>query len=111
VQTTELAIAIALRQFAVGRFSWIGCVLSAPAFLVSLSALSVAIQDRFIALDTKAAVEIITAMWLALVGGLVVVLKGIDNPWEDRKFASDFAVDDQLYGSDFRFEFQLSRLH
>jgi hypothetical protein len=57
-----------------------------------LFASSFVIQDRFIEIDATAAVEIVTAVWLALVGGLVMVLNGIDHPWEDRKFANDFAL-------------------
>jgi hypothetical protein len=92
VQLVELSIGIILRRFALGRYSWIGGVLPAPAFLVVLFASSFAIQDRFIAIDATAAAEIVTAVWLALVGGLVVVLNRLDNPWEDWKFASDFAL-------------------
>jgi hypothetical protein len=92
VQVAELAMGFALRKFAMGRYSWIGCVLPAPAFLVVLFALSFAIQDRFVALDTTSAVEIVTAAWLALVGGLVMALNLLDNPFEDRKFANDFAL-------------------
>jgi hypothetical protein len=92
VQLAELAVGLALRRFALGRYSWIGCVLPAPAFLVLLFALSLAIQDRFIVIDATAAVEIVTAVWLALVGGIVMLLNWIDNPWEDRKFANDFAL-------------------
>jgi hypothetical protein len=92
VQLVELAVGFALRRFALGRYSWIGCVLPAPAFLVLLFALSFAIQDRFIAIDATAAVEIATAVWLVLVGGIVMLLNWIDNPWEDRKFANDFAL-------------------
>jgi hypothetical protein len=92
VQVAELAVGFALRRFALGRYSWIGCVLPAPAFLVALFALSVAIHDRFIAIDATTATEIATAVWLALVGGVVTVLNWIDNPWEDRKFANDFAL-------------------
>lgn len=83
---------VSLRRFALGQYSWIGCVLPAPAFLVVLFALSFAIQDRFIAMDATVAAEIVTALWLALVGGLVMILHRIDNPWEDRKFANDFAL-------------------
>jgi hypothetical protein len=92
VQVLELALGVALRRFAMGRYSWIGCILPAPAFLVVLFALSFAIQDRFIAIDATVAAEIVTAVWLALVGGLVIALKWLDNPWEDRTFASDFAL-------------------
>jgi hypothetical protein len=92
VQLAELALGFALRRFALGRYSWIGCVLPAPAFLVVLFALSFAIQDRFVAMDPTSAIEITTALWLALVGGIVMVLNWIDNPWEDRKFANDFAL-------------------
>jgi hypothetical protein len=92
VQLVELAMGIALRRFALGRYSWIGCVLPAPAFLVALFGLSFAIQDRFIAIDVTAAAEIVTAIWLTLVGGFVMALNWLDNPWEDRKFANDFAL-------------------
>jgi hypothetical protein len=92
VQLVELAAGFALRRFALGRYSWIGCVLPAPAFLVILFASSFAIQNRFIAVDATSAVEVVTAFWLTLVGGIVMVLKWFDNPWEDRKFARDFAL-------------------
>lgn len=92
VQLAELALGFALRRFALGRYSWIGCVLPAPAFLVALFALSFAIQDRFVALDPTSSVEIATALWLALVGGIVLVLDWVDNPGEDRKFTIDFAL-------------------
>jgi hypothetical protein len=92
VQLAELALGFALRRFALGRYSWIGCVLPAPAFLVVLFAISLTIQDRFIGIDTTLAVEIVTATWLILVGGCVMVLAWLDNPWEDRKFAVDFAL-------------------
>jgi hypothetical protein len=92
VQLAELATGFALRRFALGRYSWIGCVLPAPAFLVALFALSFMVPDRFIAIDATAAVRVVTAIWLALVGGIVMVLNWTDNPWEDRKFASDFAL-------------------
>jgi hypothetical protein len=92
VQLVELGVGFGLRRFALGRYSWIGCVLPAPAFLVVLFASSFAIQDRFIAIDATAAVEIVTIVWLALVGGLVMALNWLDHPWEDRKFANDFAL-------------------
>jgi hypothetical protein len=92
VQLAELALGFTLRRFALGRYSWIGCVLPAPAFLVVLFALSFAIQDHFSSIDATTAVEIATAAWLAVVGGVVMVLNWIDNPWEDRKFANDFAL-------------------
>jgi hypothetical protein len=92
VQLAELAMGFALRKFALGRYSWIGCTLPAPAFMVVLFALSFAIQDRFIAIDATAALEMVTAIWLGVVGGLVLVLNRLDNPWEDRKFANDFAL-------------------
>ena len=92
VQLAELAMGLVLRKFALGRYSWIGCVLPAPAFMVVLFALSFAIQDRFVTIDATAAAEIVTAVWLAIVGGLVLALNRLDNPWEDRKFANDFAL-------------------
>jgi len=92
VQLAELAAGFALRRFALGRYCWIGCVLPAPAFLVVLFALSFAVQDRFIGIDVTTAVQAVTAIWLALVGGIVLVLNRIDNPFEDREFANDFAL-------------------
>lgn len=92
VQLAELAMGVVLRKFALGRYSWIGCILPAPAFLVVLFALSFAIEARFAAIDVTAALEMVTAIWLALVGGAVMLLKSIGNPWEDRKFADDFAL-------------------
>jgi hypothetical protein len=92
VQLAELAAGFALRKFALGRYSWFGCILPAPAFMVVLFAFSVAIQDQFTDIDAIAAVEIVTTIWLAIVGGLVMVLDRLGNPWEDRKFASDFAL-------------------
>jgi hypothetical protein len=92
VQLVELAMGVALRRFALGRYSWIGGVLPAPAFLVVLFASAFAIQGRFITIDATAAVEIVTTVWLALVGAFVMVLNQIDHLWEDRKFADDFAL-------------------
>jgi hypothetical protein len=92
VQLAEPGLGFALRRFALGRYSWIGCVLPAPAFLVVLFAWSFAIKDHFNAMDITSAVEIATGTWLALVGGVVMILNWIDNPWEDRKFANDFAL-------------------
>jgi hypothetical protein len=92
VQLAELAMGFALRSFGLGRYSWVGCVLPAPAFLVVLFALSFRVQDWFIAVDATAAVEIATVVWLALVGGIVIVLNLLHNPREDRKFAGDFAL-------------------
>jgi hypothetical protein len=92
IQLVELTAGLALRRLALGRYSWIGCVLPAPAFLVVLFALSLTIQDHFTAIDANVALEIVTALWLALVGGAAMLLNWIDNPWEDRKFANDFAL-------------------
>jgi hypothetical protein len=92
VQLAELAIAFALRRFAMGRYSWIGYVLPQPAFLVVLFALSFAIRNYFTGLDLSDALGIVTAVWIAVVGGCVLILNRMDNPWEDRKFANDFAL-------------------
>lgn len=92
VQLAESAMGLVLRSFALGRYSWVGCVLPAPAFLLVLFALSFAVRDWFIAASATAAVGIVTTIWLALVGGIVVVLNRLDNPWEDRRFADDFAL-------------------
>jgi hypothetical protein len=92
VQLAELAVGVSLRRFAMGRYSWIGCVLPAPAFLVVLFAFSFEVQDRFITVDPMGALALVTAVWLALVGGLVIASNWLNNPWEDRKFANDFAL-------------------
>jgi hypothetical protein len=92
VQLAELAVGFALRNVGLGRYSWVGCVLPAPAFLVVLFAWSFAIQDCFVAVDATAAVEIVTVVWLGLVGGIIMVLNRLDCPWGDRKFARDFAL-------------------
>jgi hypothetical protein len=78
VQLAELAVGFALRRVVLGQYSWVGCVFPAPAFLVSLFAFSFAIQDYFV-VDTAAAVEIVTVVWLALIGGIVVVLNRLDG--------------------------------
>ena len=91
VQLAELAMGFALRRVVLGHYSWVGCVFPAPAFLVSLFAFSFAIRDCFVVFDA-AAVKIVTVAWLALVGGIVMALNRLDNPWEDRKFADDFAL-------------------
>ena len=60
--------------------------------MVVLFAFSFAIQDRFLNIDAATAAEMVTAIWLAIVGGFVMVLNRLDNPWEDRKFANDYAL-------------------
>jgi hypothetical protein len=92
VQLAELSAGLALRKFALGRYSWIGCVLPAPAFLLVLFALSFVVRDRFIAINAATALQMVTAIWLALTGAIVVLLNRLDNPWADRKFAGDFAL-------------------
>jgi hypothetical protein len=92
VQAAELAAGIALKKFALGRYSWIGCILPAPAFLLALFILSLAIQDQFVALDIGDVLKMVTASWLFAVGACVAALSWFDNPWEDRRFAVDFAL-------------------
>jgi hypothetical protein len=54
--------------------------------------LSFAIQGRFFAVNATLAAEIVTGIWLVLVGGIVTVLNWTGNPWQDRQFANDFAL-------------------
>jgi hypothetical protein len=92
VQLSELIIAFALKRYSLWRHYWIGCVLPSPAFLVALCALGFEVQIRLLDVDSVTALAVVTATWLLLVGGLVSTLCWLNNPWEDRKFASDFAM-------------------
>jgi hypothetical protein len=92
VQLSELIIGFALERYSLGRHYWIGCVLPSPAFLVALYALGFEAQIRLRNADPVATLAVVTAAWLLLVGGLVSTLCWMNNPWEDRKFASDFAM-------------------
>jgi hypothetical protein len=92
VQLSQLTISLVLRHVSSGRFGWIGSILPSPAFLMALCALAFEIQSGLLDVNALAAVEIVTLVWLVIVGGLAAALCWFDNPWEDRKFASDFAM-------------------
>jgi hypothetical protein len=59
---------------------------------MALSALAFQVQNGLLEVDAFRAVEVVTLVWFVIVGGLAAVLCWLDNPWEDRKFASDFAM-------------------
>jgi hypothetical protein len=92
IQLAELAIAVALRYVARGRYGWIGCILPSPVFVVAVFGLSFAIQGTLIRLDPGAALQITTAAWLLVVGVFAFLLSRMSNEWEDRKFVGDFAL-------------------
>src|ERR1700690_2176777 len=92
VQLSQLTINLVLRYFSSGRFGWIGSILPSPAFLMALCALAFEIQTWLPGIDAFTAVEIVTLVWLVIVSGLAAALCWLDNSWEDRKFASDFAM-------------------
>jgi hypothetical protein len=90
-QMAEWAISLALNRYALGQFGWVGCVLPAPAFLMGLSILSLEAQRR-LGSDPANGLILVISVWLALVGALALILHRLDNPWEDRRFARDFAM-------------------
>ena len=92
MQLAELALGVALHRYALGRYSWLGSVLPAPAFLMGLYILGCALRDRLPVTGIGGALEIVAATWLLLVGTLGLVLYRMKNPWEDRRFAREFAM-------------------
>jgi hypothetical protein len=92
VQISQLMISLMLEHHSAGRYAWIGCIQPSPAFLMALCVLAFEIQNRLLDVDPVRAIEIVTAVWFVIVGGLAAVLCWQNNPWEDRKFASDFAM-------------------
>lgn len=52
VQLLELAVALALKRYAMGRYSWLGFILPAPAFLVALGIISLEVQSRVFSVGT-----------------------------------------------------------
>jgi hypothetical protein len=92
VQLSQLMIGLALRSFWSGRFGWIGSILPSPALLMALCTLALATQNRRLDGGVSSAAEIVALVWLAIVGGFAGALCWFDKPWEDRKFASDFAM-------------------
>ena len=59
---------------------------------MALCALAFDMQSGLPDVDASTATAIVTLVWFVLVGGLAAALCWLDNPWEDRKFASDFAM-------------------
>jgi hypothetical protein len=92
VQLSQLTIGLVLQHFSAGRFGWIGSILPSPAFLMALCALAFEIPNGLLDVDAFTAVAILTLAWFVIVGGLAATLCWLDNPWEDRKFACDFAM-------------------
>jgi hypothetical protein len=91
-QITELAISVVLQRYALGRHSWLGYILPSPALLAALCALGFQIQNMFLDVGSTSAMEIVAVTWLAIVGTSASVLCWMKNPWEDRRFTSDFAM-------------------
>lgn len=92
VQLSQLTISLLLRHFSAGRFAWIGVILPSPAFLMALCVLASEIQGGLRDVNGLIAAELAALVWLVIVSGLTTALGWFDNPWEDRKFALDFAM-------------------
>ncbi len=92
VQLVELMIAWFLRNYSLGRYNWFGCILPAPAFLLMLYFLGWEIQAFFPGSPVFTAVAIVTVVWVFIVIALASVLYAFGDPWEDRRFATDFAM-------------------
>lgn len=89
VQVFELLLSVTLRRYVGGWSAWIGSVLPSPAFLTSLCALAPVLLPNA---EGEAAIGMVTAAWFIIAAGLATALCLTDHPWEDRKFASDFAM-------------------
>ena len=92
VQLMELIAASFLRVYNLGRYGWFGCILPAPAFLLALYFLGWELQTLLPGSGIFSAVAIVTGFWLFRVLVLASVLYTFDNPWEDRRFGTDFAM-------------------
>ena len=92
VQLLELLAALVLRLYNLGRHAWFGCVLPAPAFLLVVYFLGWQLQAFLPASSPFLAVATVTGVWLFLVITLASILYVFDNPLEDRRFATDFAM-------------------
>lgn len=92
VQILELICALLLRRRTREWRGWIGFILPAPAFLMAIYALGSQLQNTLPHLSSSDSVEIVTGAWLLTVAVLAAILRRLDNPWEDRKFAGDFAM-------------------
>jgi hypothetical protein len=92
VQVSQLMIILLLKSYSAGRYRWIGCILPAPAFLMSLYFLAFVIQNALLDVEPAVTIAIATAVWLVIIGGLAAVLCWLDKPRDDREFATDFAM-------------------
>jgi hypothetical protein len=92
MQLLEVFIGLVLQRTALGRYSWVGYILPSPAFLIALITVASAIQDGFLHTHAASAMQLITAAWILIVSSVVAALAWADNPWEDRKFANEFAL-------------------
>jgi hypothetical protein len=92
VQLLELLAALFLRFYNLGRYGWFGCLLPAPAFLLVVYFLGWELQALLPGSGVFSAVAIVTGVWVFVVITLASILYAFDNPWEDRRFATDFAM-------------------
>ena len=92
VQLLELIAALFLRVYSLGRYCWFGCMLPAPAFLLVVYFLGWEVQALLPGSGVFSAVAIVTGVWFCLVVLLASILFTFDNPLEDRRFATDFAM-------------------
>lgn len=91
-QFLELSAALFLQNYRLGRYGWFGCVLPAPAFLLVVYFLGWELQTVFPGSGAFTAVALVTGLWICIVIVLTSVLYAFNNPWEDRRFATDFAM-------------------
>jgi hypothetical protein len=92
LQLSESALVVLLQRYAAGRYGWIPCVLPAPAFLMSTGVLAFEMQSRLPNLNQTAALEFVGSTWLMVVGSSAAVLCSLNNPWEDRACAREYAM-------------------
>jgi hypothetical protein len=92
VQCLQVAVIVVLNRYFMGRFAWLACILPCPAFLMSLCALALELQNSLPVANSIDAIELVTVAWLILVGALATWLSRVDNPWDDPVFANDFAM-------------------
>ena len=93
VQLLELIAVWFLRLYDLGRYGWLGCLLPAPAFLLSLYFLGWQLQALLPGSGAFSAVAIVTTVWLCLVIILASVLHAFDDCWEDRPKSKGYSAD------------------
>ena len=91
VQCLQVAVIVVLNRCFIGRYAWLACILPCPAFLMSLCALALELQNSLPGANSIDAIELVTVAWLILVGALATWLCRLD-PWDDPVFANDFAM-------------------